>query len=526
MLVLNGVSYTLPDGKLLFENISFSLNTFEKAALIGNNGIGKSTIFKIIAGEMHAPGTVVAQEVPYYVPQLVGQFDHLTIGQALRVDEKLKALKRILAGHATDAEFVTLAEDWSLEDRVLEAFDRWQLPVVDFNTTLGSLSGGERTKILLAGITIHDPKFVLLDEPTNHLDTNARRLLYELISGSPKTMLVSSHDRTLLNLLNPIIELSRKRVAVYGGNYEFYREQYETEQQALAHDVKSQEKTLRKARQKERDTLQRQQKLNSRGKGKQEKAGLPKILQNALRNTAEKSTSKIKDVHATKIQNITTSLSALRSEIPDLSEMKLNIDNARMHTGKMLFEALDINYVFEKLLWRENLNFRVNSGERIAIKGKNGSGKTTLMKIILGVLPPSAGDVKRSSFETFYIDQDYSLIDNKKTIAEQAESFNTTHLKEHEINIHLNRFLFPKESWQRPCHALSGGERMRLTICCLRISHRTPDMIALDEPTNNLDIQSVDILTSAINSYHGTIVAISHDEQFLHSINIQRELSL
>ncbi|MEJ1236682.1 ABC-F family ATP-binding cassette domain-containing protein [Chryseolinea sp. T2] len=526
MLTLNGVSYTLPDGKHLFSHITFSLSNLDKAALIGNNGIGKSTLFRIITGEIHAQGTVAAQERPYYIPQLAGQSDHLTIGQALRVDARLTALKNILDGNASEADFITVGDDWNLEDRIYEALDYWQLGKISPEVRLAHLSGGQRTKVFLAGLKINDPKLVLLDEPTNHLDQDGRRLLYDFISKASKTMLITSHDRVLLNLVNPIIELSRNGATLYGGNYDFYREQYEIEQNALVHDVQSKEKMLRKAREKERETVQRQQKLNSRGRGKQEKAGLPTILQHALKNAAERSTSKIKDVHATKIQRIAKELSSLRGSVPDVGAMKLNLDNADLHTGKLLFEAKDLNFKYDELIWSTGISLQIHSGERIAIKGSNGSGKTTLMKIILGQLLPDGGIVKRSPFEALYIDQEYSLIDNEMVVVAQAQAFNKQNLEEHEVNIRLNRFLFPKETWLRKCGALSGGERMRLTLCCLHISHHAPDMIVLDEPTNNLDIQSAEILTSAINSYQGTIVVISHDEHFLRSIKIEREIIL
>lgn len=128
--------------------------------------------------------------------------------------------------------------------------------------------------------------------------------------------------------------------------------------------------------------------------------------------------------------------------------------------------------------------------------------------------------------KSVYIDQDYSLLNDNLKIYEQAQQFNTTALQEHEIKIRLNRFLFTKEDWDKPCSALSGGERMRLMLCCLSISNQSPDIIILDEPTNNLDIQNIEILTDAINDYQGTLLVISHDETFLEHLNIQRTIKL
>jgi ATPase subunit of ABC transporter with duplicated ATPase domains len=172
------------------------------------------------------------------------------------------------------------------------------------------------------------------------------------------------------------------------------------------------------------------------------------------------------------------------------------------------------------------LNFQITSGERIALKGANGSGKTTLIKLILGDIEPQTGTIYRADNKSVYIDQDYSLLDNKLKIYEQAEQFNVSALQEHKIKIRLTRFLFTKDDWDKPCSALSGGERMRLLLCCLTINSKSPDIIIFDEPTNNLDIQNVEILTTAINEYQGTLVVVSHDETFLEQINIERTIEL
>jgi len=146
--------------------------------------------------------------------------------------------------------------------------------------------------------------------------------------------------------------------------------------------------------------------------------------------------------------------------------------------------------------------------------------------MILGTIAPRRGAVYRSDFTALYIDQDYSLIDNRLNIYEQAQQYNKQALQEHELKIRLTRFLFTKGNWEKPCAALSGGERLRLILCCLTISSQSPDMIVLDEPTNNLDIQNIEVLTAAINQYRGTLVVVSHDKTFLEQINIERTLTL
>lgn len=528
MLILQNISYIHPDKNLLFETINLTVNRQDKIALIGNNGSGKSTLLKIMAQELQPlDGQLHTLAEPYYVPQIFGQYNQLSIGQALGVEDKLRALHNILEGNATEENFNVLNDDWTIEDRCVEALNYWQLNKLDLSQKIETLSGGQKTKVFLAGISIHQPDLVLLDEPSNHLDISGRELLYEYIQSTKSTLIVVSHDRKLLNLLNNICELTKHGIKVYGGNYAFYTEQKQIEINALNQDLQSKEKALRKAKEKEREVTERQQKLDSRGKAKQEKAGIAKIMMNTLRNKAENSTSKMKGVHAEKIGGISQELQELRSSVPDIDKMKFGFDNSNLHKGKILFKAAGVNYTYSNaLLWKEDLTFQISSGERIAIKGLNGSGKTTLINIILGNLKPQIGTTYSTHIKSIYIDQDYSLINNQLKVYEQAQQFNTTALQEHEVKIRLNRFLFGKEDWEKSCGALSGGEKMRLMLCCLTIGSQSPDIIILDEPTNNLDIQNIEILTSAINEYEGTLIVVSHDDTFLEQTKISRTIQL
>jgi ATPase subunit of ABC transporter with duplicated ATPase domains len=390
-----------------------------------------------------------------------------------------------------------------------------------------SLSGGEKTKVFLAGISVHQPRFVLLDEPSNHLDILGRQLLYDFIQANKSAMIVVSHDKKLLNLLDAVCELSNHGIKVYGGNYDFYREQKQIENNALNNHIQSRETALKRAKEKEQKTLERQRRSDSRGKSKQEKSGVARILMKTMRNRAENSTSKLKNVHSEKIGGIRQELQELHMSLPGIDKMKFGFDNAALHKGKILFTAVNINYRYgEDFLWKEDLNFTITSGERIALKGINGSGKTTLIKLILSSMEPQRGTIYRADNKSVYIDQDYSLINNKLNVYEQAQHYNTCALQEHEIKTRLNRFLFPKDDWDKRCSALSGGERMRLILCTLTINNKSPDIIVLDEPTNNLDMQNVEILTGAVNDYQGTLIVVSHDEIFLEQINIERTIEL
>ena len=548
MLILKNISYTHPNKDLLFDNINLTLNNREKVALIGNNGSGKSTLFKIISGEITSfDGQLLLDSAPFYIPQIFGQYNDMTIAQALRIDKKLYALKEILAGNVTEEALESLDDDWTIEERCIEALEYWQLKdlretkegknwqMTDsvlaneiMNLKIGTLSGGQKAKVFLASITIHKPEFVILDEPSNHLDLAGRQLLYDFIRNSSLTMLIVSHDRELLNLLDTVCELNKYCITVYGGGYDFYAEQKRAEKEMLADDIKGKEKALRKAKEKERETVERQQKLDARGKKKQEKAGVARILMNTLKDKAENSTSKLKSIHSEKIGGISQELQELRSSVPDIDKMKFGLGNSVLHKGKIMFKATGINFGYGNLppLWQENMTFQITSGERIIITGLNGSGKTTLIKIILGLLEPDIGTAYITDDKSVYIDQDYSLIKHELTVYEQAQQYNDSSLQEGEVKSRLNRFLFTKDDWDKQCAVLSGGERMRLMLCCLTINNHAPDIIILDEPTNNLDVQNIEILTAAINEYRGTLIVVSHDNIFREQIKINREICL
>ncbi|MFT4203256.1 MAG: ABC-F family ATP-binding cassette domain-containing protein [Chitinophagaceae bacterium] len=528
MLVLQNIAYAHPNKDVLVSDINLAVNNHEKIALIGNNGTGKSTLLKIIAKELQpSSGQITVDSESYYVPQIFGQYDHVTVAQALRIDGKLNALHAILDGSTSDEHFNILDDDWTMEERCREALKHWQLDNLDWSQKMETLSGGQKTKLFLAGIDIHQPQLVLLDEPSNHLDMAGRQLLYDLIQNTYSTLIVASHDRALLNLFDTVCELGKDGIKNYGGNYGFYTEQKQIENNALCQDIQNREKALRKAKEKERETRERQQKRDNRGKAKQEKTGVARIMMNTLRNTAENTTSKLKAVHSEKIGGIADDLQNLRAGLPDIDKMQLGFDDSTLHKGKILFTAKDINFRYgDTFLWKENLHFQVKSGEHLALKGRNGAGKTTLIKLILGSLEPQTGTVYRAENQSVYIDQGYSLLDNRLSVYVQAEQYNTTALQEHEIKIRLNRFLFTKDDWGKPCSVLSGGERMRLLLCCLHIGNQSPDLIILDEPTNNLDIQNVRILTAALNQYRGTLIVVSHDEMFLEEVGIGRMMEL
>ncbi|WP_343610637.1 ABC-F family ATP-binding cassette domain-containing protein [Chryseobacterium oranimense] len=528
MILLQNISFGFPGGNLLFHSVNLTIPSHTKSALVGSNGIGKSTLLKIIAQEIQpSEGKVTVKGDLYFVPQMFGNFNDYTVAECLAIDKKLNALQKITSGEVNEAYFDILNDDWDIEERCRHALNDWKLEDLELDQKLENLSGGQKTKVFLAGIQINQPDIIILDEPTNHLDLEGRKLLYDFIEKANSTVVMVSHDRSLLNLVDTLFELSNQGISAYGGNYDFYAEQKEVEQEALYNDIHAKERALKKAKEKERETIERKQKLDARGKQKQEKSGVARIMMNTLKNNAEKNTSRLKGIHAEKISDISGDLRELRSSLKNVDQMKVRFNDSNLHYGKILINAENINFKYrDENLWSENISIEIRSGARISVKGSNGSGKTTLIRLLLGNIVPSEGKINRAEFNSIYIDQEYSLIGREIKVYDFVQQFNDGAMPESEVKTLLSRFLFGKDTWDKNCGILSGGERLRLLLCGLSISSKAPDMIILDEPTNNFDLQNVEILTNSIKEYKGTLLVISHDETFVKEIGVEREIDL
>ena len=532
------ISYIHPDKEVLFSDLNFAISKGQKLGLVGNNGCGKSTLLQIIAGQLSpSSGVIVRPDDLYYIPQHFGQYDSLTIAQALQIERKQQALHAILAGDVSNENFTILNDDWNIEERSIAALDLWGLGQFTLSYPMNLLSGGEKTRVFLAGMDIHHPSVILMDEPTNHLDSSGRQRLYDWVEKYRSTLLVVSHDRTLLNLLPEICELEKHQINYYGGNYEFYKEQKTLMQEALQQRIEEKEKALGIARKVARETAERRDKQNVRGEKSNIRKGVPRIVLNALQGKSEKSTSKLTGVHQEKAEKLTNERNQLRGSLSPTAALKTDFNSSSLHTGKILVTAKEINFSYhsnsinndiqensisKQQLWQAPVSFQLKSGDRLRIEGANGSGKTTILKLITGQLQPQEGTLTRTDFSYVYLNQEYSIIDDRNSILEQAYAFNSRNLPEHEIKIILNRYLFPASEWDKSCRKLSGGEKMRLAFCCLMISNNTPDMFILDEPTNNLDIQSIEIITATIKNYAGTVIAISHDNYFIQKIGVEQ----
>ena len=222
--IIKDLSYIHADKEILFSHLHLSINSGDKIALTGNNGCGKSTLMRILAGDLSpSSGTVLRPEHLYYVPQHFGQYDRQTIAQALGISHKLSALHAILSGDATEKHFNTLNDDWNVEERAQASLDSWGLDGIPLSRPMERLSGGEKTRIFLAGMELHNPTAILLDEPTNHLDMKTKDILKQALLDFDGTLILVSHDRDFLDgLVSKVYEFGNKQVKEHlNGIYEF-----------------------------------------------------------------------------------------------------------------------------------------------------------------------------------------------------------------------------------------------------------------------------------------------------------------
>jgi len=373
---------------------------------------------------------------------------------------------------------------------------------------------------------MNSPGLILLDEPSNHLDSKTRMKLYAMIQQSKSTMLIVSHDRTLLNLMNKTLELSEKGMEVFGGNFEFYQQKKLEKVNALRARLNEQFKSLKAYEQKATDMADQRAQQEFKGRSAGLNHSIPRIIAGGLKNKAERSTARMLNAHEEKIATLLHNIAATRAQIQEYETLKIDIKAPEPTPGKLLIDMVAVNFKYsDRFLWN-NLSFQVKSGERVQIEGENGSGKTTLLKIITRVLTPAEGSYNSAPFSYFYLDQNYSMIDPKLSVYEQIQEHNNRRLEEDELKELLAYSQFTPATFDKKCAGLSGGERMKLSLSCLLASNQAPELLILDEPTNNLDVQSLEVLTLAVKNFQGTLLVISHDDYFIKEIGIDYSISL
>lgn len=529
-IVITNLSYQHPNKTMLFSNLNLSISQGERVNIIGHNGTGKSTLLRILANELTpSEGSVTIKGDLFYFKQNKRFKATETVIDALGKASKLKALKAILNGTIDEGYYEILNDDWDIEQRIQDALNYWGVSGISLDTKMGELSGGQQTKVYFASLMLRQAEVLLLDEPTNHLDSSTKELFYNFIADYKGTIVLVSHDRSLLNRQSITYELSSLGIKRYGGNYDFYKQEKQVYLNSLRQKLDNSTKELKIAKKEQAHRTNQLAKEKAQNKKGEKSAGLPKIMINAFKNKAENSTAKLQGIHEQRRTALVCDISDVREKIEKDKVFDIRFPDSQLHKGKVLWKVEGVNYRYpnqDRDLWNNDLWFTIESGERILLSGKNGSGKTTLFKLFLNRLASTKGQLTSAQSNVVYLDQFYSLLDDNMTVSEQLVHFNFQKMATEVIHNLLFQYGIDVAQWNNKISTLSGGEKLKLALCCLNIGHVYIDILLLDEPTNNLDIQSIESLTNALNSFKGTMVVISHDKTFINEIGLTREIAM
>ncbi|MGI5429941.1 ABC-F family ATP-binding cassette domain-containing protein [Streptomyces sp. CA-179760] len=520
-ITVTSLSFTWPDGSPVFEGMDVAFGP-GRTGLVGVNGSGKSTLLKLIAGELApADGAVrVAGEVGY-LPQNVTLDTTLRVDQALGIAAQRAALHAIEAGDVAETHFETVGDDWDVEERALATLGELGLGHVDLDRTIGEVSGGESVLLRLAALLLRRPDVLLLDEPTNNLDLYARRRLYAAVQSWPGVMVVVSHDRELLDLVDQIADLRSGEITWYGGNFSDYEEALAVEQEAAERMVRVAESDFRKQKRELADAQVKLARRKRYGQKMFEQKREPKIVMGARKRAAQESAGKHRIMHEEKLAEARERLDEAVEAVRDDDEIRVDLPYTAVPPGRTVLTLQDLGLRYGA---RVEGGFELRGPERVALIGRNGSGKTTLLRTITGELDPESGDV-RTHVPLRFLPQRLDVLDGELTVAENVARF-APDATNNRIRARLARFLFRGARADQQAATLSGGERFRAALAALMLAEPAPQLLMLDEPTNNLDMASARQLTTALDSYEGALIVASHDLPFLESIDITRWLLL
>ncbi len=526
-VVCSDLSFSWPDDTPVFHELSFSLGG-GSTGLVAPNGSGKSTLLKLIAGELRpTAGSVTVDGSLGYLPQSLPLTGDLTVGDVLGVADVIRALDAVESGDVSEEHFTTIGDDWDIEERTRAQLDRLGLGGLALDRTLSTLSGGQVVSLGLAAQLLKRPDVLLLDEPTNNLDQEARHQLYDALSDFDGLLLVVAHDRALLDRMDGIAELGASRLRLYGGNFSAYEEAVRGEQEVAEKNVRNAEQELKREKRELQQARERADRRASNAARNLKSAGLPRIFAGNMKRGAQESAGRAGQTHANRVGEAQARLDEAGRALRDEQRLVLDLPDTQVPAGRNLFlgEGMQVRHDGREVFAEGGVDLSVRGPERIALTGPNGSGKTTLMRLVTGELVPDAGEVKRGDGRVAYLSQRLDLLDLDRTVAENFAAFAPERPEAERMNL-LARFLFRGARAHLPVGVLSGGERLRATLACVLCAEPAPQLLLLDEPTNNLDLVSAGQLESALNSYRGAFVVVSHDERFLAEIGVNRLLRL
>lgn len=520
-VILDSISLTTPDGRLLFDGLTLA-QAGERTGIVGRNGCGKSTLLRLIAGEIEPSGGSVHRAGSIgMLTQLAD--DDVTVAQALGIADDLARLHRLERGEgslddASDA-------DWTLEARLQAALAETGLPAMPLERPVSSLSGGERTRVALARLVIETPDVLLLDEPTNNLDSDGRAAVAQLLGRWRGGVIVASHDRTLLELVDRIVELTPVGVTVFGGAWSAFSEQREAARARARDDLDRATDALRKVERAVQAVREKKARRDKAGRTYRATGSQDKMLMDAEKQRAENSAAREGQVAERLIGERTEVLEEARARVEILTPLTIALPKTALPGGRELVALREVTMAFGDRHLFGPLSFTVRGPERIAIHGVNGSGKSTLLHLITGNIEAGAGDVQRRTDRIAALDQHVGLLDLEQTILDNLRRLNPE-LSGNEAHAALARFAFRNKAALQVAGTLSGGERLRAGLACVFARPEPPLLLLLDEPTNHLDLASIEELEAALVDFDGALILVSHDRRFLQTIGIKREIAL
>lgn len=518
-IVLNNLTLSFDDGPPVLDDVTCAIPT-GRVGLVGRNGVGKTTLLRLITGELSpTAGTVAVPGDVATVPQDLLQRPGATVAEILGIDGTCKAIAAIEAGSVEVADFDAVGDDWDIEARAGALLSK-RVPSLAgayaLSRCAGTLSGGELMLVALARLELSRAAVSVLDEPTNNLDATARGRLYEAVEGWSGTLLVVSHDVALLNLMDSICEIRGGGLRFFGGNYNHYLDRLSTEQAAVEQVIRSAEQKFQSEK-RDRDHMQTAMAKRARQNAStfRRANGGPRLSDPTAKRSAEaRRAGEIKDA-SKKLEHARQQLGNASDELRQDDHIRIDVIDPQTATGRHLAELVGTNQ-----------SVHITGGRRVALVGGNGVGKTSLLRTLLHPDEPLRLPAHGQLFteRVGYLDQHLAL-DDGASIFENIRRSAPERLP-HDIRAELARFLIRGDTVDRMVGVLSGGERFRVALARILLADPVPELLILDEPSNSLDLASVDQLVDGMCAYKGALLVVTHDSDLLPRLDLNEVVRL
>ncbi|WP_040166939.1 ABC-F family ATP-binding cassette domain-containing protein [Microbacterium gorillae] len=516
-VVFDDVTFTWPDGSVALSHVSGAFST-GRTGLVGRNGSGKSTLLKLAAGELRpTTGHVTASGTVATLRQSLTLDTDRPVADLLGIADVLAAVRAVESGDVAEQHFDTIGDDWDVEARAHAALADAGLPPDALERRVAHLSGGEAMLVAIAGLRLRGADITLLDEPTNNLDRDARSRLGGMVRSWPGSLIVVSHDVELLELMDSTAELYENTLSVFGGPYSQWRAWLDTEQEA----AKAAERTAANAvRVQKRERIEADEKLATRaqmGKKAQREKRVPLIVAHGRKMKAEVSAGKHRGEMRAREDDARAALDAAERRVREDDAIRIDLPDPSVAAGRRIATLGD-----------GEREWILQGPERTALVGPNGAGKSTLLNQLLtgeGAPWRPAFTAEAHTDRIGHLAQRLDGLDENASAEENVRAA-APHVPDRELRNRLARFLIRGDAMRRPVRSLSGGERFRVALARMLLSEPPAQLLVLDEPTNNLDLDTVDQLVDALSQYRGAILVTSHDATFLDRLGIDLTLAL